>query len=804
MKRLAREPSVTEYSKLYHETLEGLEKEAKDHLLELKSELYSLYHLIPGPKSGLWRSESSAGYNQQRVILESVVNTIGNREGFLSNLSGLITPLQRIFDEIRQLDQSPQDFPVEASMTKTREALWPFSKGLPEKFEVPQRCLCDTFGLACSDGPPVKFEKTKSGEWKVNGKTSPLSDEEAKLLLKKCDVKEASMQRKALENPKAPTSLEEYKKLKKKDVKKLKAKEFNRVTNDVVAELLRLEKEVKALKKVFKTLESVKLGGVLERYEDIIVEFNDVVMGLGRQEDPRVNYKALLEELVESKPKLGTLVDELKEAQLATKAPPKRKVLKHLKEEEPPEWQEYKHKRMSAALDVQSLLALLQDHIAELNEMLDSIEAVAYGEALPLAANVKTAGDKKFDAALKALGEEKVKELNANPAIKQHAKTILDYYLGPLLGACEELKKQEGQLNSNAMQAVAWALDLAPSLVETYKPVVQGVQHTRDEMVKWLENQKTARLKRFALQAPKVEIDPEYKELIKDVQVKNEKEFAETVKALNALPYTKKELARVFDLLTRRTKHSCDDFVSKAYKLLDSEPLTAISNALSMVTAFYEDHAQLANTVPTMRKNLVDWFDRIYDYFERSNKGEDVRQVDFRIGKAMSPEAKAKVLQAAIKALRSIDWGQPPNGQLKRLEKVSDTLSKVGIEPVDVNLAISNWSKGYADEARKFVEGPSGRGSNKGAIKDLQAMLTKTAKKKTAEDAKKPNPAQVAKKLVALDPFKKAVADAESEEELADAILNGLSEMAKEFGNELVEDEKYAQSVLEEVLKQLK
>lgn len=84
-------------------------------------------------------------------------------------------------------------------------------------------------------------------------------------------------------------------------------------------------------------------------------------------------------------------------------------------------------------------------------------------------------------------------------------------------------------------------------------------------------------------------------------------------------------------------------------------------------------------------------------------------------------------LQEAVKLLQSVDFGQDPTKGLPVLEKARGLVLEGGVQPTDIELAIRSWSEpNGADKAKGFIYGPSGRGSNKGALTDLAAVLEKS------------------------------------------------------------------------------
>ena len=89
--------------------------------------------------------------------------------------------------------------------------------------------------------------------------------------------------------------------------------------------------------------------------------------------------------------------------------------------------------------------------------------------------------------------------------------------------------------------------------------------------------------------------------------------------------------------------------------------------------------------------------------------------------------SKNEALPKLIQYLQDIDFGHGGEDTIKKLENTSTMLAALGIKPIDVDLAIGEASKGNWEKARSYIYGPSGRGSNLGALGDLQALVEKKA-----------------------------------------------------------------------------
>lgn len=81
-----------------------------------------------------------------------------------------------------------------------------------------------------------------------------------------------------------------------------------------------------------------------------------------------------------------------------------------------------------------------------------------------------------------------------------------------------------------------------------------------------------------------------------------------------------------------------------------------------------------------------------------------------------------KFLRRAIELLKNVDFGHEAEQDLLRLEMATDLLNQNGIRSEDLDLAISNF-KSDPEKARLHLYGPSGRGSNRGAMAHLLELM---------------------------------------------------------------------------------
>lgn len=279
---------------------------------------------------------------------------------------------------------APQNIKLRDAASK-KDALWPFDSKLPKKFEVTQACLCDAFGLACTGDSKVTFEKTKDG-WKVNGQLSPLSDGEAKVLLKNCQKKKASSRTAVRARKPKP---EMYLETTPEQFGKMSKKEFYGAVNEVTSQLMQLKALLDVYEAAFSRMREGRLLDVLEEYQGEVAEFQDVVMQLS-EASPRINYKAVVEALVEAHPKLAKMVASLEEEQ--KEGPKEKRILKYPKVKEPGTWSKKPHHKLGQgveSLQAARLERMLRSQIATLRRLRESVEDAAFEQPLQMAASTK-------------------------------------------------------------------------------------------------------------------------------------------------------------------------------------------------------------------------------------------------------------------------------------------------------------------------------------------------------------------------------------------------------------------------------
>jgi hypothetical protein len=86
-----------------------------------------------------------------------------------------------------------------------------------------------------------------------------------------------------------------------------------------------------------------------------------------------------------------------------------------------------------------------------------------------------------------------------------------------------------------------------------------------------------------------------------------------------------------------------------------------------------------------------------------------------------SSSAKAGCIRKALQHLRDVDFGRPDE-VIPHLTSAADLLDSCGVKPTDVELAMKSFTMD-PERSKNFIYGPSGRGSNRGAIVDLTDML---------------------------------------------------------------------------------
>lgn len=160
-----------------------------------------------------------------------------------------------------------------------------------------------------------------------------------------------------------------------------------------------------------------------------------------------------------------------------------------------------------------------------------------------------------------------------------------------------------------------------------------------------------------------------------------------------------------------------DDEFNELVRAPLSEPIDHPS--FSTVEEYLEHHLIDFDTL-LMEEDIEVSFD-LEDLVQEQIVGAGVQNRKGLYKKALTKE---EALPKIIQYLKDIDFGHGSEDELKKLENVSTMLAALGIEPTDVDLAISAAGKDDWEKARNYVYGPSGRGSNLGALEDLQNMIS--------------------------------------------------------------------------------
>ena len=82
-----------------------------------------------------------------------------------------------------------------------------------------------------------------------------------------------------------------------------------------------------------------------------------------------------------------------------------------------------------------------------------------------------------------------------------------------------------------------------------------------------------------------------------------------------------------------------------------------------------------------------------------------------------------KTLSQLIELLKSIDFGNPTDSELAKLEKAHDLLSAERINSEDLNASLKIFLTD-PDKSRRYIYGPTYRGSNRGLLNDLLRLDT--------------------------------------------------------------------------------
>ena len=229
----------------------------------------------------------------------------------------------------------------------------------------------------------------------------------------------------------------------------------------------------------------------------------------------------------------------------------------------------------------------------------------------------------------------------------------------------------------------------------------------------------------------------------------------------------------------------------------------------------YLEHNLIDNDVHLLEEDIEHEFD-LEDLIQEQLVGATIQNRKGNLyRRALS---KDEALVKIVDYLKGIDFGHESESEIKKLENVSTMLAALGIKPTDVDLAVSELSKGNVEEARAYIYGPSGRGSNLGAIKDLQNIITKKARVSSFIKRQASSSSTLAEEIYELiDPivdwevyepnvfavFFSTIKDRMVSRLIFDSTKQTINEHAKKFGLRTVTDDNdfvYWQSVMGETV----
>ena len=224
---------------------------------------------------------------------------------------------------------------------------------------------------------------------------------------------------------------------------------------------------------------------------------------------------------------------------------------------------------------------------------------------------LRTAQELDLDKAFEGLSSDKLKSLKEDQTFVKHAKTIIDYYGSALLQLCTQVEKVSKKLNTDPVEVAMWALSFPDAVVAAYKPLVKASNYTQSEMLKWVQKQKEASFKRTALQAPKVELDQDYAEILK------QEEF---IKQLAVLPVTKKFATQFLNQFVTPLLDHCK-VVQEAQQNVGANPFTAITVGVGLPTKLFAQFNPLVEQSDEAAKKFKDWIFKTKKQFESVDMG---------------------------------------------------------------------------------------------------------------------------------------------------------------------------------------
>jgi hypothetical protein len=194
-------------------------------------------------------------------------------------------------------------------------------------------------------------------------------------------------------------------------------------------------------------------------------------------------------------------------------------------------------------------------------------------------------------------------------------------------------------------------------------------------------------------------------------RVKTSASREELIKTLNENPAVQdfsEKLHEQHEDVLRDWEHK----LSAAEKQLRSNPIAAMATIINLAK-------ELAVVVPEMAEDALELEAWVADYLATMLKGKLKGQ---KTAYTSPLEQQAAQIEKVIGILQDVDFGHRTEKELKKLERASALLTAAGIKPVDIDMSIRYWSTD-PERAAAFLYGPSGRGTNKGALRDLQTIL---------------------------------------------------------------------------------
>jgi len=119
----------------------------------------------------------------------------------------------------------------------------------------------------------------------------------------------------------------------------LEEEEFLRELETTLNGMFTIDEKFRDIKKVWSTMQSARLTQRMAEFEGKIAELGDIVMQQVETK-PRLNYGALLKLLLETRPELEELIEELKPLAMGA---PGTQLQKHPRHKEPAAWKKKPH-----------------------------------------------------------------------------------------------------------------------------------------------------------------------------------------------------------------------------------------------------------------------------------------------------------------------------------------------------------------------------------------------------------------------------------------------------------------------------